>query len=321
MKPGDIDISGSLGSIAAPIGQLQLRSAGNILIGSSAFIEQVRAASDIVNFDLSSIPQNAGGTTSGQLFIVSGATSLEATRGIIQQNTGGRTGDGIRVGLPSGSTSSLIVPGANGAPARVALFGSIIGADGNPLTGVAAARAAGVLPVGTTANPTWRINTCVAGSGDACAATNDPLTTIIASTTTVVTPPVPPVSTTTSTRTSSTNSAGSSSGGSSSGSSSSGGSSGSGSSSGGSGSSDSGDSGSGGQAANDEEQEPTEEERAAEEAAAEVATAATESTENDIKPIEVDPGSRDLLNPASLRDVREAGVGSANEDLWPETVP
>jgi hypothetical protein len=52
-----------------------------------------------------------------------------------------------------------------------------------------------------------------------------------------------------------------------------------------------------------------------------VASASTQSAENDLKPIEVDPGSLDLLNPAASRDLREAGVGSANEDLWPERTP
>ncbi len=69
------------------------------------------------------------------------------------------------------------------------------------------------------------------------------------------------------------------------------------------------------EAANDEEEE------AAEDAVAEVAAAETEDTEEDLRPLEIDPGSRDLLNSQGGGEVRDPGVGTANEDLWPQGAP
>ena len=49
-----------------------------------------------------------------------------------------------------------------------------------------------------------------------------------------------------------------------------------------------------------------------------LADAGSSAEEQRISPLEVDPGSRDLLRPADDGAVREPGVGSANEDLWPQ---
>lgn len=317
LKPGGIEISGALGAADASLGALQLRSAGNILIGSSAFIEQVKSATDLLAFDVDVISPTFGGTTSGQLFIVSGPTSFEATRAILQQNTGGRLGDGIRVGVPSGDGTALIVSSATGSPARVALFGSIVGVAGNAANGASGAATSGVLAGGTAPNSLWRINTCIAGSGAACTAKSDVVTTIVATTPTVTQPPPPPAAPPAAPATPATSStpAPSSSGGDNSGGDNTGGKDQGGGSAGGD---DPGaDGGRGGSAEQDARDEPD----AGDTAVAEVASASTQSTANDLKPIEVDPGSLDLLNPATARELREAGVGSANEDLWPARTP
>lgn len=338
LKPGGIEISGALGAADAALGALQLRSAGDILIGSRAFIDQVKAATDLLTFDVDVVSPTFGGTTSGQLFIVSGPTVFEAGRAILQQNTGGRLGDGIRVGVPGGGGAALIVSGA-GSPSRVALFGSIASASGVVANGSTAAATSGVLQSGVSTNSLWRINTCIAGSGTACTAKSDVVTTIVATTPTVTTPPpapppapTAPASSSAPAGSASPGSSGSS-GSTSSGSGSAGQSSGSDKSGGDKGGSD--DKGSGGdQNAGDDSsddsasgedgdaaEEAGDEPDAGDEASAEVASASTQSAENDLKPIEIDPGSLDLLNPASARENREAGIGSANEDLWPERSP
>jgi fibronectin-binding autotransporter adhesin len=320
LKPADIEISGSLGSLAAPLGRLQLRAAGNIFIGSGAFIEQVRGLTDLAAFDINTISPTLGGTAAGQLFIVSGPASFEATRAILQQNTGGRSGDGIRIGTAASAVPATLIIGGSGVPVRVALFGTVVDASGAPLVGSAAASTAGILPTGTEANAAWRFNTCIAGSGASCLPKNDPIATVVAvvpTTTTVPPPPTAPGPTTTGAPAATAapaNSAPPASPTGSAGSTSSGGSS---AASGGSG--DAADSG--GNSDQAPEREPTPEEEAAEEASADVATAATQSAENSFEPIEIDPASRDLLDPGAARAEREVGIGSANEDLWPERPP
>lgn len=300
-KPGDIEVTGSLGALAAPLGRLQLRSTGSILIGSNTFLEQVRAATDLATFDINSLSPTLGGTTAGQLFIVSGPASFEAARAVLQQNTGGRAGDGIRIGAAGGAVPSTLIVSGSSVPLRVALFGTVVDAGGNALQGSAAASAALMLPAGAETNTAWRFNTCIAGSGASCLPKNDPIATIVAVVPTATTVPPPPVvpaspapapapASSTPAPASSTSSPASS----------------------------GSDSSSGGEPEQAAEREPTPEEEAAEEASAEVATASTQSTENSIEPIEIDPASRDLLDPAALRDEREIGVGAANEDLWPE---
>jgi hypothetical protein len=52
-----------------------------------------------------------------------------------------------------------------------------------------------------------------------------------------------------------------------------------------------------------------------------LADAPLTAEERRIYPLEIDPGSRDLLRPVEDGTPREPGVGSANEDLWPLLVP
>ena len=349
LKPAGIEISGALGAADAALGALQLRSAGNILIGSGAFIDQVKTASNISTFDVDAISPTLGGISSGQLFIVSGPTSFDTSGAILQQNTGGRLGDGIRIGVPSGDGAALLAGSTASAPSRVALFGSIVSTSGIAANGPAGAATSGVLASGTSTNSLWRINTCIAGSGNACTARNDVVTTIVAATPTVTTSAATPTpSAGPSTASTPTSSAGGSAPSGSSGSSGSSGEGGGQSSggnkagtddksgaddkAGGEGEGDNGgaddDSAGGdqGDAGASEDGDTSEDDSsdapdAGEDATAEVASASTQSAENDLKPIEVDPGSLDLLNPAASRDLREAGVGSANEDLWPERTP
>jgi hypothetical protein len=422
VRPDGVEITGSLGATDAALGTVQIRSGADVLIGTQGFVDAAKAVADKNTFDVQSASAaNAGTGNTGRLFLVAGATAFDAPGFILQQNTGtsGNNGDGLRIGVPSGDVTATFANGT--APRRIAVFGSVVDADGKVLTSSSAAVAKGLLPANVTANDVWRLNTCIIGTGAACAATNllppptqlvqPPVTPPPAAPATPSTPTSPtastaPRATSTSSSSSGSNSSGSSSGSSSSGSSSSGSSSGSSSSgssssgsssgssssgssssgsssgssssgsnssgsssgssssgssgssgsdgsgsSGGSGASGSSDGGSSGSsdgsngsssddqsASNDEsaaedesdtedtqEQEPTEEEEqaaneeeATEEAAAQIADAGTQQEEESLKPLEVDAGSRDLLKPDTDGGIREPGVGSANEDLWPQ---
>jgi hypothetical protein len=408
VRPDGVEITGSLGATDAALGTVQIRSGADVLIGTQGFVDAAKAVADKNTFDVQSASAaNAGTGNTGRLFLAAGATAFDAPGYILQQNTGtsGNNGDGLRIGVPSGDVTATFANGT--APRRIAVFGSVVDADGKVLTSSSAAVAKGLLPANVTANDVWRLNTCIIGTGAACAATNllppptqlvqPPVTPPPAAPATPSTPTSPtastaPRATSTSSSSSGSSSSGSSSGSSSSGSSSSGSSSGSSSSgssssgsssgssssgsnssgsssgssssgssgssgsdgsgsSGGSGASGSSDGGSSGSsdgsngsssddqsASNDEsaaedesdtedtqEQEPTEEEEqaaneeeATEEAAAQIADAGTQQEEESLKPLEVDAGSRDLLKPDTDGGIREPGVGSANEDLWPQ---
>jgi hypothetical protein len=377
IRPDGVEITGSLGATDAALGTVQIRSGADVLIGTQGFVDAAKAAADKTTFDVQSASAaNAGTGNTGRLFLVAGATAFDAPGFILQQNTGtsGNNGDGLRIGVPSGDVTATFANGT--APRRIAVFGSVVDADGKVLTSSSAAVAKGLLPANVTANEVWRLNTCIIGTGAACAATNllppptqlvqPPVTPPPAAPATPSTPTSPtastaPRATSTSSSSSGSNSSGSSSGSSSSGSSSSGSSSGSSSSgssgssgsdgsgsSGGSGASGGADGGSSGSssdggsdgqsASNDDsstddegstedtqDQEPTEEEEqaaneeeATEEAAAQIADAGTQQEEESLKPLEVDAGSRDLLKPDTDGGIREPGVGSANEDLWPQ---
>lgn len=305
MRPDAIEVSGALGASDAAIGTLQLRSAGNILLGPQSFIDAANAAQDIRSFDVDAASQ---GATAGRLFLVSGATSFDAPGAILQQNTGAtsRDGDGIRIGAPAGVVTATFGNGT--APQRIALFGRVVDAQGNAAGGRGASLVTGLLPVGMAANPLWQINTCVIGTGAGCATT-----AVLPPPSVLVQPPLPPPppppppgpDTTTSAVAGGSTSPGSS---------------GEQSVAGGPAAS-SGSSGSSGSGGQDEDEEGTAEAGPEPQPVPTVADAAPTAEERRIYPLEVDPGSRDLLRPADDGVTREPGVGSANEDLWPTGVP
>jgi hypothetical protein len=271
MRPDTIEVSGAVGTLAAPIGALQLRSAGHILFGPQTFIDAANAAQDILAFDVAAASQ---GATPGRLFLVSAATSFDTPRAILQQNTGPslRDGDGIRIGAPAGNITATFA--TDTPPQRIELFGRVVDAQGNVTSAQQASLVAGLLPGGTASNAVWRLNTCVIGSGAGCAGGDllPPPSTLLQSP--LPLPPVPPGN-----------------GG------------------------DDGDPGTagggGGSTDDDDDADDTR-------PVPQLADAGSSAEEQRISPLEVDPGSRDLLRPADDGAVREPGVGSANEDLWPQ---
>ena len=275
MRPDTIEVSGALGTLAAPIGALQLRSAGHILFGPQTFIDAANAAQDILAFDVAAASQ---GATPGRLFLVSAATSFDTPRAILQQNTGPslRDGDGIRIGAPAGDITATFA--TDTPPQRIELFGRVVDAQGNVTSAQQASLVAGLLPGGTASNAVWRLNTCVIGSGAGCAGGDllPPPSTLLQSPLPLPPVPQPPVP---------------ENGG------------------------DDGDPGTagggGGSTDDDDDADDTR-------PVPQLADAGSSAEEQRISPLEVDPGSRDLLRPADDGAVREPGVGSANEDLWPQ---
>ncbi len=275
MRPDTIEVSGALGTQAAPIGALQLRSAGHILFGPQTFIDAANAAQDILAFDVAAASQ---GATPGRLFLVSAATSFDTPRAILQQNTGPslRDGDGIRIGAPAGNITATFA--TDTPPQRIELFGRVVGAQGDVASAQRAALVVGLLPEGTASNAVWRLNTCVIGSGAGCAGGDllPPPSTLLQPPLPLPPVPQPPVP---------------GNGG------------------------DDGDPGTagggGGSTDDDDDADDTR-------PVPQLADAGSSAEEQRISPLEVDPGSRDLLRPADDGAVREPGVGSANEDLWPQ---
>ena len=272
MRPDTIEVSGALGTLAAPIGALQLRSAGHILFGPQTFIDAANAAQDILAFDVAAASQ---GATPGRLFLVSAATSFDTPRAILQQNTGPslRDGDGIRIGAPAGNITATFA--TDTPPQRIELFGRVVDAQGNVTSAQQASLVAGLLPGGTASNAVWRLNTCVIGSGAGCAGGDllPPPSTLLQSP--LPLPPVPVPGN-------------------------------------GGDDGDPGTAGGGGGSTDDDDDAD------GPRPVPQLADAGSSAEEQRILPLEVDPGSRDLLRPADDGAVREPGVGSANEDLWPQ---
>ena len=272
MRPDTIEVSGALGTLAAPIGALQLRSAGHILFGPQTFIDAANAAQDILAFDVAAASQ---GATPGRLFLVSAATSFDTPRAILQQNTGPslRDGDGIRIGAPAGDITATFA--TDTPPQRIELFGRVVDAQGNVTSAQQASLVAGLLPGGTASNAVWRLNTCVIGSGAGCAGGDllPPPSTLLQSP--LPLPPVPVPGN-------------------------------------GGDDGDPGTAGGGGGSTDDDDDAD------GPRPVPQLADAGSSAEEQRILPLEVDPGSRDLLRPADDGAVREPGVGSANEDLWPQ---
>jgi hypothetical protein len=284
MRPDAIEVSGALGATGAALGTLQLRSAGNILLGPQSFIDAANAAQDILTFDVAAASQ---GATAGRLFLVGGATSFDAPGAILQQNTGSSTrdGNGILIGAPTGIVTATFATGT--PPRRIALFGSVVDAQGSVAGAQRASLVAGLLPTGVAADPAWRINTCIIGTGAGCAAT-----AVLPPPSVLVQPPLPPPPPPSPPQSQPSGSDPAPTAGTP------------------DGPRDRGDIGT-------DDEDPERETRAV----PQLADAPLTAEERRIYPLEIDPGSRDLLRPVEDGTPREPGVGSANEDLWPLLVP
>jgi len=252
LATGGVEITGALGTESAPIGPLSFLSSGSVLIGSQAFVDLVNAAADPARVDLSAILSQLGSADAGKTYITAGATTFNVSGVILQQNTGGATGGGIRLATPS--TGGMFAAGAD----RIALFGTIIGRDGVSVSGPGVAKLPGLLSQGVAPTDLYRINGCVIGSPAACGGGGD-----IQSLVTAGSSPPP-----------------------------------------------AGEPGPDGDRERDREGDgPRPEEAAAE---------ALSGSETTAGPISIDDTARDLFIPETSRAEKDPGVGTANEDLWPQ---
>jgi hypothetical protein len=316
LVPGSVEITGALGTLAAPIGTLQINSGGDILIGSEKFVSSVRASSDKLNLDLASFELGYGGVATDQIFLSSGVTQLQAN-GVILQQTTSATGEGVRFQIGSG-----LVFGGNAQALRVALFGGISNADGSAILGQAVAQRSGFLPASATQSTAFTFNDCQIGVTKACVTPRIPseplvpvdlVTNVVAAVsnsasvsvsssmfeTSAPSSYVAPMEAGASTTTASSDGAASEesseatpaeSNGSSSSSSSK-------------------------TAADEPTSSGSQKIKAAKDDPVPVEAAQPESRAG---PIVVDASARDLLTPESGRLDRQPGVGTSNEDLWPE---
>jgi filamentous hemagglutinin family protein len=189
--PRRLEIVGRLGTLDAPIGNLQLRARQDILFGSQAFLDAFDAAPDKTTFDPLRYRAGFGGIAPGHLFAVARTGNITSHGHVMQQNTGVAAFDGVRFGLPTPTTFGLIYasnptfePGQpTRGPTRVELFGTVIDRNNAAQSGRDAALAPGMLSSNVAQSDLLRINGCVIGSGDGCRATASPIDPV------VITPP------------------------------------------------------------------------------------------------------------------------------------
>lgn len=167
LLPSRIEISGSLGTLAGPLGRTALTGAGPILFGTQAFLTALQSA-NLSTIDLAQFAGGFGGAQANQLFLVAGPTTISTQGAVLQQNTGGLGFDGVRLTAPGGTVGSGVL---GGAPTRVVLFGQITDSGGVTVSGPPAAAVNGLLANGVSASSAYRFNGCIIGQSCAAATT------------------------------------------------------------------------------------------------------------------------------------------------------
>ncbi|HEY5106975.1 MAG TPA: filamentous hemagglutinin N-terminal domain-containing protein [Caulobacteraceae bacterium] len=173
--PGQIDITGALGSSSAPLGGVDLIARGDILVGVPTF---VAAAQADANFD--AVKQSSAFAASqGQVFLAAGALQLSAQGRIIQQNTAPSllSFAGLDIGAPTSGRPLIAVPAAlegqliggvwtadfSAGPSRIDLFGALTTAGGRIVDDLSAAQLPDLLAPPIATQVAYRINTCEFG--------------------------------------------------------------------------------------------------------------------------------------------------------------
>ncbi len=169
-RPELVLVSGSLGG--AGLGQrlksLRIESADNIVIGTQKFLEAFEAAPGGLDLATLGEPDLARfGGTQDHVFIAVDQLRLFAPGEIAQLNTGtGSKGAGIVFGeAPIGK--GTIEKAATG-PERVNLFGVVINAADERVTGFEAGLEPNILGPGLTQHGELRLNLCVIGDSSSC---------------------------------------------------------------------------------------------------------------------------------------------------------
>ncbi|MGA0599112.1 filamentous hemagglutinin N-terminal domain-containing protein [Caulobacter sp. KR2-114] len=175
--PGEIDVSGSLGTAAAPFQTAVLLARDDIFMGSADFIAAAKADA---KFDAGKA-SGAYAIDTGHVFLASHDLELGAEGRIIQQNTGGQLRyaglvfdtptsghelianptslDGQDLG--AGNDGGGWTPNYAAGPTRVDVFGLVTRPNGTTTNSVDAAMEAGLSAPAIADVSQYRINTCV----------------------------------------------------------------------------------------------------------------------------------------------------------------
>jgi filamentous hemagglutinin family protein len=172
--PGAIDISGALGSAAAPMGEVTLIARNDILIGDPAFIA---AAGADPAFDSLRRSHNFPDFATNYVFITGTSLQMAAQGRIVQENTGRNslTFAGIDITAPTLAAPLVFVPAAlegqtiggawvanyGAGPTGIALFGTVLVNGVLAIDDVRAAVIPGLLQGSVDILPLYAINSCV----------------------------------------------------------------------------------------------------------------------------------------------------------------
>lgn len=189
--PRRIEISGALGTLERPLGQVGLISAGDILIGSPAYIEAARAA----DFDTSKAPLY-GPANANHLFVSASGLQLASPSRILQQNTAaGTSSAGLRIGAPTAERPLILAPDLKAflaseqlsaadtplidykaGPTKVELFAVFTTSDSSNSIANSRQAAGNAFLLGSplVAKPDYKLNACGFGSS-ACGSAEIPL--------------------------------------------------------------------------------------------------------------------------------------------------
>ncbi|HEY5070995.1 MAG TPA: filamentous hemagglutinin N-terminal domain-containing protein [Caulobacteraceae bacterium] len=176
--PGEIDISGGLGSPLAPLNAVNLIARNDILIGEANFIAAAQADPA---FDAFRSSAAYPGFTQDQVFIASQSLQLASMGRVIQQNTGADSllFAGLEIGAPAAAQPLVYAPQAlqnqaiaggvwtanySQGPSRVDLFGALALSGGRTVDDSSAATQPNLLDTSIATRAAYRINGCVFGA-------------------------------------------------------------------------------------------------------------------------------------------------------------
>jgi filamentous hemagglutinin family protein len=189
--PSSITITGSLGTADRPLGLVRMIADGDILMGSSGFVQAVAGDPSFNPDALNNLPA----PSPGHLFVSADGLQMAATGRIIQQNSGTALEDaGILVGAPTAAQTLIVnpdlialanqlgaqfsfsvppdatAPDFTQGPSVVSLHAEFLANGGQPAaSGFEVASSPYLLPQGLSSQPDYRFNSCGAG-GSGCIA-------------------------------------------------------------------------------------------------------------------------------------------------------
>jgi hypothetical protein len=164
--------AGSIGTAAAPFGQVTFNALGDILMGTPGFIQAAQALPG------SQIEVNLGSPTGpaaamGEVILATQTATFLANGKIVQQNTAAAAGQdaGLLIETPKGTTQSLFLgcSTCTTVTSVIDLFGAIDTADGVAVTGPAMALSPQIVLLDPlTKDFQYRANGCVIGDAGDC---------------------------------------------------------------------------------------------------------------------------------------------------------